>query len=627
MAHGTPFLFPVVVDDTRESAALVPEQFLRVQWTRLPAGEVPTDFAQRVRSLLSGGPERKVERPRAEKRDEGVASPEKANTARFPRWSWVALAAVAIISFVALQSLRHPASVTSSAPSAAKPPLDLAAAKSIAVLPFENRSAEKENEFFTDGVHDNILTSLTNIGQLQVVSRTSVMEYRGTKKKIPQIARELNVAYVLEGSVQRDGRSVRITGQLIRAATDEHIWAKNFDRELSTASLFAIQSELAQAIAGELKAAISPSEIKLIERRPTENPAAYDLLLKARALETDFEEAALGGNALRPKREVLLLAAVQLDPMFASAWADLARSHVNFIMSNADTTADRQAKAKAALDRATSLDPESPDVIRALVMYYRYGRPDRRLATEQVEKLLRVAPNDAIGYRLLSADQSYDGRYAEALANAQKARKRFGNFPAILREGLEREPDNTRLIRYLATIEAVLRVHSVEPTLPRRNGNQSVGRALRARLLLRPSNLPRAERTAHLRTEFLRLRSQGIGVAAGGAVGRVGPPEQCPPKRPRSPRAGLRHRRRERSRYRRADASAAHTESGEHPRTESHADVFQPPRRPAVRGAGQRPEKQRAALLTNGGIRRKRETLSTLNSSQRLTLNAQVADP
>lgn len=175
------------------------------------------------------------------------------------------------------------------------------AEKSIAVLPFENRSADEENAFFTDGVHDHILTSLTNIGQLHVIPGRSVMEYRGTKKKIPQIARELNVAYVLEGSVQRAGQTVRIVSRLVRAATDEQVWAKNFDRERSTAAYFAIQSELAQAIAGELKAAISPQEKDLLawgDRRKISAPSiSTSRRERSRAARAPISKTGSGGSA------------------------------------------------------------------------------------------------------------------------------------------------------------------------------------------------------------------------------------------------------------------------------------------------------------------------------------------
>jgi TolB-like protein len=146
-------------------------------------------------------------------------------------------------------------------------PIDLSSDKSIAVLPFENHSDDKENTaFFADGMHEDILTSLANIRDLKVISRTSVMEYRGTTMKLPQIARELGVAYILEGSVRRAGSQVKITGQLIRAANDEHLWAKSYERELTPKEVFAIQASLATEIAGALKAVIAPETKKLLER-------------------------------------------------------------------------------------------------------------------------------------------------------------------------------------------------------------------------------------------------------------------------------------------------------------------------------------------------------------------------
>ena len=155
--------------------------------------------------------------------------------------------------------------------------------KSIAVLPFENMSDDKENTaFFADGMHEDILTNLANIRDLRVISRTSVMNYRGTKKKIPEIARELGVTYILEGSVRRAGSTVRITGQLIRAANDEHLWAKSYDRELTPKEVFSIQAALATEIAGALQAVISPETKKILDRLPTETLAAYDLYLKPR---------------------------------------------------------------------------------------------------------------------------------------------------------------------------------------------------------------------------------------------------------------------------------------------------------------------------------------------------------
>ena len=307
MAEGVPFLAPVVIDDTPDSGAVVPAEFLRVQWTRLP-GALPTpQFVEQVKRLLAPPLPMEAGRPRPARRDEGVASPARP----LLRMGVLAAAVVLAIGLAAtfFATRKSPSS------SAAKPPLDLAAAKSIAVLPFTNMSDDKDSGFFADGVHEDILTSLYLIPDLKVTSRTSVAQYRDTKKTMRQIGQELGVTYILEGSVRRDGKNVRVTGQLIRAATDEHLWAKRYDKEWK--DLFAIQSELAQAIAIELQAKLSPQAKKLLERRPTENPAAYDLFLKAREVRNgagnfraglDARDGGHCGRAARRRSEFILWA-------------------------------------------------------------------------------------------------------------------------------------------------------------------------------------------------------------------------------------------------------------------------------------------------------------------------------
>ena len=156
--------------------------------------------------------------------------------------------------------------------------------KSIAVLPFDSRSDRPEDEFFAEGIHDDLLTTIAKIGSLKVISRTSVMEYKDTTKKLPQIAMELGVAHVLEGSIQRSGNTVRINVQLIDAQTDEHLWAEIFDRELNAENLFAIQSEITRAIADALQATLSPEEKDRINTMPTQNLAAFEAYQRGRQL-------------------------------------------------------------------------------------------------------------------------------------------------------------------------------------------------------------------------------------------------------------------------------------------------------------------------------------------------------
>ena len=183
--------------------------------------------------------------------------------------------------------------------------------KSIAVLPFVNMSDDPGNEYFTDGMHDELLTRLTHVSALKVISRTSVMRYRDTDKSLPEIARELSVATILQGGVQRVGKQVRINVQLINAHTDEHLWAKIYDRELTTKNLFGIQSEISKAIAGALQAQLSPAALASVEEVLTDNTEAYDLYLQAMNKARQIKRVPDTYEAMKP----LLERAVALDPI------------------------------------------------------------------------------------------------------------------------------------------------------------------------------------------------------------------------------------------------------------------------------------------------------------------------
>ena len=319
MAEGLAYLAPVAIDDTAESSAVVPPEFMKVQWTRLPGALPSPQFVEQIKRLLEAP--RKATAGTRPAAVAPAASPAAApRSSGSAKWIIAALGAAVLAIAAALYFALRPAAkpVTAVQPS-------LANDKSIAVLPFTNMSDDKDaSAFFADGIHEDILTNLANIPELRVVSRTSVMEYRHTTKKIPQIARELGVAYILEGSVRRSGNQVRITGQLIRAANDEHLWAKSYDRELTPKEIFAIQAALSTEIAGALKAAISPETKKLLERRPTENLAAYELYLKARS----FVGA---GRSDQEKKVKFLEDALALDPNFAEAWGVLAVAHATHV--------------------------------------------------------------------------------------------------------------------------------------------------------------------------------------------------------------------------------------------------------------------------------------------------------
>ena len=428
MAEGMAYLAPVAIDDTAESSAVVPPEFMKVQWTRLPGALPSPQFVEQIKRLLEA-PRKATPGTRPAPAPTAPGSP-MPRSSGFPKWVTAALGAavVALVAYVVLRlSAKDPTSTAKPvavAPAVAPVPVapvpaattlpSLANDKSIAVLPLTNLSPDKENEFFADGMHEDILTNLANIPELRVVSRTSVMQYRDTKKPMPQIARELGVAYILEGSVRRAGNRVRITGQLIRAANDEHLWAKSYDRELTTKDMFDIQAALSTEIAGALKAAISPETKKLLERRPTENLAAYELYLKARGL---------GGGArtdLEKKRK-FMEEALALDPNFAEAWGELAFAHAAHVFQMYDRTPGRLAQADAAINHAVSLAPDNPEIIRQFGTYAYFGYRDYPRATAQFEKVIRLQPNNARAIPFLGAVQRRQGRWLESVTNMRRA--------------------------------------------------------------------------------------------------------------------------------------------------------------------------------------------------------------
>jgi TolB-like protein/Tfp pilus assembly protein PilF len=297
--------------------------------------------------------------------------------------------------------------------------------KSIAVLPFTDMSENKDAGFFADGVHEDLLTNLSLVPELQVVSRTSVMQYRGTTKTMRQIGQELRVAYVLEGSVRRAGNRVRVTGQLINTRTDQHVWAKNYDRDLT--DLFSIQAALSLEIASALSAALSPETTRRLERRPTDNTAAYDLFLQGRAV---FNSAPTGkAKALSQAADFFRRAAL-LDPKFAAAWGELAVSYAFKEFWNIDETAELKAQGEDAIARAQALDPDSSEVIRLVGNYAYYAHRDYAKATAQYTRLAALQPNDPTVFSSLGLIQRRQGRWSESLVNLRKAAELdYGSIP------------------------------------------------------------------------------------------------------------------------------------------------------------------------------------------------------
>src|SRR5438105_8454467 len=285
--------------------------------------------------------------------------------------------------------------------------------KSIAVLPFENLSDEKENAYFADGIQDDVLTNLSKIGDLKVISRTSVMPYRGKASNLREIGKALGVATILEGSVRRIGNRVHVNVQLINAENDEHIWAEDYDRDLT--DVFAIQTDLAKKISGELQAKLSPAEKAQMERKPTENGEAYLAFVQANNLGRAFEDF----DKLK-QSEQLYDRAVQLDPNFAVA---LARSSLlqSWIVHNFDRTSERREKARALADRALRFEPDLPEAHLAVGYSYYYGDNNYDAALREFEIAQRGLPNESDAYLAVGAIQRRQGKWAESTANLEKA--------------------------------------------------------------------------------------------------------------------------------------------------------------------------------------------------------------
>ena len=292
-------------------------------------------------------------------------------------------------------------------------------AKSIAVLPFENLSEEKQNEYFADGVQDQILTDLSQIADLKVISRTSVMQYKsGIARNLRKIGEELSVAHVLEGSVQRAANKIRVSAQLIDARTDAHLWAQTYDRDL--ADVFAIQSEIAKAIADQLQAKLSPSEKAAIEKPPTTDLAAFDLYTRAKTLLLTYAFHTSQQQIMRQAIE-LLNHAVACDPTFFEAYYQLVDAHGMLYSAQGDHTPARLALAEAALQAATRLRPDAGETHLARATYLYYCVRDYNGALAELEVARRSLPNDPRIFKLTGFILRRRGQQEEGLRNLERA--------------------------------------------------------------------------------------------------------------------------------------------------------------------------------------------------------------
>ena len=286
--------------------------------------------------------------------------------------------------------------------------------KSIAVLPFDNLSDDKSNAYFTEGIQDEILTRLSKIAALKVISRTSTQKYKSTPDNLRDVGQQLGVAHVLEGSVQKIANAVHVNVQLIKAASDEHLWAESYNRKLD--DVFAVEGEVARAIADQLQAKLTGAEAKAVTDKPTQNAAAYDAYLRGLAIEHNdygygtFEQAALA-----------YVQAVQLDRKFAIAWARLGVIRSFLYFNGVAPVENTAATVKEAADRAMMLAPEAGESWIALGAYrYRVQR-DFEAALAAYQEALKRLPNNSFVYQYLGIVQRRLGRWQEAEVNYKKA--------------------------------------------------------------------------------------------------------------------------------------------------------------------------------------------------------------
>lgn len=289
--------------------------------------------------------------------------------------------------------------------------------KSIAVLPFTNMSADPENEYFSDGITEDIITQFTRIRDLTVISRTSVMQYKDTDKSLKAIGRELGVSTILEGSVRKAGNQVRIVAQLIDAKSDKHLWAETYDRELE--DIFAIQSEVAEQIAAALDIKLHADEQLALKTQPTENMEAYQAFMRGRYYMglPHFTEENWGKGMAALER------AVELDPTFALAWAELSTNHAGLIFFMTDPSPERLELARHAAERAAELAPDSPEVHVSLGLYQLFAFRDTQAAGEHLRIAERGLPGNARVPDALGMVFQVEGRWEESIVAFKNALK------------------------------------------------------------------------------------------------------------------------------------------------------------------------------------------------------------
>ena len=398
MARDQAFIVPVCLDAMPGAGTDVPESFHRVQWTRLPGGETPPEFVSRIKRLLAPEPPGSTRLPVGPAPD---ASPASRTRGRSAPLGSALLVAVALLVIAALAYLlinkpwisRPPAALAASnatsspaAPSTAFSPPP----HSIAVLPFVNLSGDKDQEYFSEGLTEELLNALTEINELQVAGRTSAFSFQGKDSDIGAIARKLNVGAILEGSVRRSGHTVRITAQLLNAMSGFHLWSKTYDRDLG--DVLKLQTEIATAVASALKVTLLGNEATKIELGGSRNPGAFDAYLRASKAARSGQGTSSYESAIAAYTE-----AIRLDPDYALAFAGRSLALANYAGEFANGTGIRELYARAEADarQALKLAPDLAEAHVALARFLASVALDFSHASDAYQRAVALAPGDA----------------------------------------------------------------------------------------------------------------------------------------------------------------------------------------------------------------------------------------
>jgi len=410
MAAGVRFIFPVLLDDLQESDAVVPGDFRSFQWSGWSPAESPTQLAARIAEVLA------VPTQLSDSSRSSVASPPKRGKGRLMfGWGLAVVASVSLWFLLSGGNRSQPVDrqVESS---------EVAPARSIAVLPFNNLSPEEGNAYIASGVHEDVMVHLSRIDDLQVTAMTVVARYGAEPENFTSIGSELGVQFILAGSVRKAADTVRVTVQLVDVSANRTVWAEDFERNLG--QLFALQSEIAREVATSLRARIEPEVAAVLDSPPTESPLAYDAYLNARSQ--------LGDGFWIPfqvldSTEECLKMALELDADFAEAWALLAVVNSRRVFQSWSINEDNSARdiaaaaASEAVERARTLAPDGLATLEAEGFYYNFVKQDFIAAIRSVDRALRLVPNDSASLMILGYGYRLTGQVDLALETFERA--------------------------------------------------------------------------------------------------------------------------------------------------------------------------------------------------------------